>query len=45
MGPAPAGAPAGTAHALFTSGVTPSPALAAALARFGIGETSLRATG
>jgi len=43
LGPPPAAAPAGTARAAFTSGLVPSAALAAALARFGIGEAALRA--
>ena len=43
IGPAPAGASAGTARAVFTSGLVPPAALAAALARFGIGEAALRA--
>lgn len=34
------GHPAGSARAIFTSGRSPSPALAAALARYGIQETS-----
>jgi glutamate racemase len=45
IGPPPADAPAGTAHAIFTSGAMPSAALAAALAQFGIGKAALRATG
>ena len=36
-GPAPAGAPAGSAQLVFTSGRIPSPALAASLAGFGFG--------
>jgi glutamate racemase len=39
------GAPAGGARAIFTSGMVPPPALAAALARFGIGQAALRAAG
>ena len=42
VGPAAANAATGTASAVFTSGVTPPPALAAALARFGIGEAAVR---
>jgi glutamate racemase len=38
VGPAPADGPAGTAKAIFTSGAVPTPTLAAALARFGIGR-------
>jgi glutamate racemase len=44
IGPPLAGATAGPAQALFTSGALPSPALAAALARFGI-AAALRAAG
>ena len=36
IGPRPAGAPDGAAQAIFASGLEPPPALAAALARFGI---------
>jgi len=43
IGPPPAGASAGTARAVFTSGLVPPAALARALARFGIGEAALRA--
>jgi glutamate racemase len=45
IGPAPAGAPDGSARAIFTSGRAPSAALAAALVRFGIGRATLCATG
>jgi glutamate racemase len=45
IGPAPAGGPAGAARAVFTSGMIPSAALAAALARFGIGKATLRVVG
>jgi glutamate racemase len=38
IGPSPAGASPGGARAIFTSGVTPSAGLAAALIRFGLGE-------
>jgi glutamate racemase len=38
IGPAAAGATSGAARAIFTSGAVPSGALAAALARFGIGK-------
>jgi hypothetical protein len=41
VGPAPANAVSGTARAVFTSGLAPPPALAAALARFGIGQASV----
>jgi glutamate racemase len=41
IGPPPASAPAGTARAIFTSGLVPPAALAAALARFGIGTPAL----
>ena len=40
IGPAARDRPAGSARAIFTSGRVPSPALAAALARYGIPETS-----
>jgi glutamate racemase len=40
IGPSTANAASGTARAIFTSGSAPPPALAAALARFGIGETA-----
>jgi glutamate racemase len=40
IGPPTAPAASGTARAIFTSGLEPTPALAAALARFGIGETA-----
>jgi len=45
LGPPPAGAQGGAARAIFTSGAVPAPALAAALARFGIGRATLRAAG
>jgi glutamate racemase len=45
IGPPPAELPVGAARALFTSGLVPPAALAAALARFGIGKTALRAAG
>jgi glutamate racemase len=41
VGPAAANAVSGTARAVFTSGLEPPPALAAALARFGIGRTAV----
>ena len=40
IGPPSANAASGTARAIFTSGLEPPPALAAALARFGIRETA-----
>src|SRR6266852_1278900 len=40
VGPAAANAVSGTARAVFTSGLEPPPALAAALARFGIGRAT-----
>jgi glutamate racemase len=40
VGPAAANAASGTARAVFTSGLEPPPALAAALARFGIGRAA-----
>jgi glutamate racemase len=40
IGPPAANAASGAARAVFTSGLEPPPALAAALARFGIGETA-----
>jgi len=40
LGPAVSGAPAEPAHAIFTSGVKPSAALATALAGFGLVEAS-----
>jgi len=40
VGPAAANAATGTARAVFTSGLEPSPALAAALAQFGIGQAA-----
>jgi glutamate racemase len=39
LGPPPAGAPAGATQLAFTSGQSPSPALARALAGFGFGAT------
>jgi glutamate racemase len=45
IGPAPASAQRGVARAIFTSGQVPSAALAAALARFGVGRATLCATG
>jgi glutamate racemase len=44
IGPPPAGVSDGAARAIFASGLLPPPALAAALARFGIGKAALRAT-
>lgn len=44
-GPSAPAAPRGTARAVFTSGITPPPALAQALEQFGIGEAALRAAG
>jgi glutamate racemase len=41
IGPSVAGAARGTARAIFTSGLKQAPALVAALARFGIGETAV----
>jgi glutamate racemase len=41
IGPPTPNAASGTARAIFTSGLEPPPALAAALARFGIGETAV----
>jgi glutamate racemase len=41
VGSTPASAVSGTARAVFTSGPTPPPALAAALARFGIGQAAV----
>jgi glutamate racemase len=41
IGPPAANAPRGPARAIFTSGREPPPALAAALARFGIGQTAV----
>jgi glutamate racemase len=41
VGPAAASAASGTARAVFTSGLKPPPALAAALVRFGIGEAAV----
>jgi glutamate racemase len=41
IGPPAAGAANGTARAVFTSAVEPPPALAAALARFGIGQPAV----
>jgi glutamate racemase len=43
VGPAPAGAPHGPVRAIFTSRLAPPPALAAALARFGIGKAAVGA--
>jgi glutamate racemase len=40
VGPAPADAVSGTARAVFTSALEPPPVLAAALARFGIGQAA-----
>src|SRR5262245_42942215 len=40
IGPAENGAPKGSAHAVFTSDRAPSPALQAALGRFGIGRVA-----
>jgi glutamate racemase len=44
IGPAAAGASSGAARAIFTSGAQPSRALAAALARFGIGKGACAGT-
>ncbi len=44
VGPALVGAPQGAARAIFTSGLEPPPALAAALARFGIGKAAVDAS-
>ncbi len=41
VGPAAANAVSGTARAVFTSGLEPPPALAAALVRFGIGRAAV----
>jgi glutamate racemase len=41
IGPPAADATSGAARAIFTSGLKPPPALAAALARFGIGEAAV----
>jgi len=41
VGPAATNAVSGTARAVFTSGLEPPPALAAALARFGIGRATV----
>src|SRR5262249_48519630 len=41
IGPAPAGASNAMARAVFTSGLEPSPTLAATLARFGIGKAAV----
>jgi len=43
IGPLPPDALGGAARVIFTSGLLPQPTLASALARFGIGEASLRA--
>jgi glutamate racemase len=40
LGPASPGAPAQSAHAIFTSGQRPAPPLAAALARFGLAQVA-----
>jgi glutamate racemase len=45
VGPSSAGRATGSAGAIFTSGIVPSGALAAALQRFGIAEPALRAVG
>jgi hypothetical protein len=41
VGPAVANAVSGTSRAVFTSGLEPPPALATALARFGIGRAAV----